>query len=108
MSSKASSNFHQSVLRQNNPLKALMYIYNQFLVTPIDKANGKVAFISQRFYALVPIKELDLDHNNTGTNKTNISVHLTNNHVISDHTRFLGKKFSLVIDVENRKLPNIY
>ena len=35
-----------------------------------DAINGNVAFICQRFYATVLIKEIDLNYNNTGTNKT--------------------------------------
>ena len=69
---KTSSKFHTSVLHQNNPLNTLNDIYNQFAVTLIDKAIGKVAFICRRFYALVLRKELGLDLNNTGTNKTYI------------------------------------
>ena len=63
-------------------------IQNQFVVTPGDEANGNVAFICQRFYGLVLIKELGLDHNNTGTDKTHITVHKTNNQVISGHISF--------------------
>ena len=56
-------------------------IHNQFVVIPIDKANGNVAFIYQQFHAFILIKELDLDHNNTGTYKTYIPVHKANNQV---------------------------
>ena len=35
-----------------------------------DAINGNVAFICQRFYATVLIKEIDLNYNNTGKNKT--------------------------------------
>ena len=64
LSNKASSKFHKSVLQQNNPLNTLND-YNPFVVNPVDEANGGVAFICQRFYALVLIKELRLDNNNT-------------------------------------------
>ena len=74
----------------------------------IDKAKGNVAFICQEFYALVFLKELRLDHNNTGTNNTYIPVYRTNNQVISEHTTLLKNRFNLVADEENRKLPIIY
>lgn len=96
------------VLRQNNPLKTLNYIYNQLLVTPEEKADVKIGFISNWFYAVVPIKELCLDYNSNGTNITHIPVHLTKKQVISGNTRFSRKKFSLVTDEENKKLPNNY
>ena len=108
LANKISSKFHESELLQNNLLNTLNDIHNQFVVTPIDKANGNVAFICQRLYALVLIKELGfLDHNNTGTNNTHIPVHKTNNQVISCHTTFIRNKFNLVVDEENNKLPNI-
>ena len=108
LSNKTSSKFHKSVLEQNNPLNILNDIHNQFVVTPIDKVNGNVAFICQQFYALVLVEELGLDHNNTGTSKTYIPVHKANNQVISDNITFLRNRFDLVVDEEKKKLPNNY
>ena len=105
---KTSLKFHKSVLDQVNPLNTLNDIHSQFFVTPPDKANGKVAFICQRLNAFVLIKELRLDHNNTGTNNAYFPVHKTNNQVISGHTTFLRNKFNLVVDEENKKNPNTY
>ena len=45
-------------------------IHRQFFATPIDKANGNIAFICQRFDALVVRKEMSVDYNNTNSNKT--------------------------------------
>ena len=105
---KTSSNFHKSVHHQNNPLVTLNDIYNQFVVTPIHEATGNVAFICQQFYALVLMKELGLDLNNTGTSKTYIPVHKTNNEVTTAHITFLRNKFNLVVHEETKTLPNIY
>ena len=44
----------------------------------------------------------------TDTNKTYISVRKTNNQVVSGHTPFLRNIFNLVVDEENKKLPNTY
>ena len=71
--------FHNRILQQSNPLNTFNDIHSQFVVTPIDKANGNVALICQRFYALVLIKERGLVLNKTGTNKTYITVHEANN-----------------------------
>ena len=89
LSYKTFLKFHKSVFQQNNPLYSLNGIQDQFVVTTVDKANGNVAFICQQFDALFLIKELDSDLNNTGTNKTYIPVHKTDNQVISGHTTFL-------------------
>ena len=58
--------------------------------------------MSQRFYVLVLIKELSLDHNTTGTNKNYTPVHKTNNQVISGLNTFVRNKFNLVADNETR------
>ena len=50
-----------------------------------NEENVNVAFISQRFYALLLIKGLDLDHNDAGRNKTYIQVNKINNQVFSGH-----------------------
>ena len=63
LSNKISSKFRKSLLLQKNLLNTLNDIHNQFVVITIDKANENVAFICQRFYALVQLKELGLDHN---------------------------------------------
>ena len=81
-------------------------IHNQF-VTSLNEADGNIAFICQYFYALVLMKELGLDHNNTGINKTYIPIHKTDGQVTSDHTTFWRSKFKLVVHEENKKLPNI-
>ena len=47
---------YEYVLQQKEPLNTLINIHNEFVVTPIDKANGNVAFTCLRFYALVLIK----------------------------------------------------
>ena len=86
---KALSNKTSSKFYQNNPWNILNGIHNQFVVTPTDKTNKNVALFCQRFYALVLIKELGLDHKNIGTNKNYILVHKTNNHVISGQTTSL-------------------
>ena len=79
-------------------MNILNNIRNQFAATLIDKAKANIAFICQLFYRLVYIKELDLDHNNTGTTKA--YIHKTNNQVISGHTVSFKNKFI-------NKLPNI-
>ena len=102
---KRPSKYHKIFLQQKNPLNALNDTQNQFVVIPRDKANQNVAFVYELFCALVLIKELGLDHNNTGTNKTYISVDEINNQIISDNTTFLRSKLNLVVDEENKKLP---
>ena len=92
-SNKASSKMHKSV-QQNKTLNTFNDIHKQFVVIPINKANGNVAFICQWFYPLALTKELGLDLNNTGINKIYILVHKTNNQVISGHTKFLHTKIS--------------
>ena len=69
-------------------------IHNQFVVTLRDKANGNIASVCQRFYEIVLIYELWLDHNDTGKNQTYILVYKTNNQVMSPGITFLRNKFN--------------
>ena len=86
---KTSLKFHKSLNQQNSSLNILNDIQNQFVATPIDKANENVSLICQQFYVLIIIKKLDLDHTNSGRNNTCIPVHKTNNQGISRYPRFL-------------------
>ena len=108
LSNKISSKFHRSLLLHKNLLNTLNDIYNQFVVTTIDKDTENVVFICQQFYALVQIKELGLDHNNTNTNKNYLPVHKTNNQVVSRKTIFLRNTFNLLVHEQNKELPNIH
>ena len=56
------------MLQQTEPLHILKNIYNEFVVTPIDKDN--IELICQQIYALVLTKKLDLDKNTPSRNKT--------------------------------------
>ena len=49
------------VLRSNECLQSLEELHNQFVIVPIDKASGNIAFVCKRFYAQVLVKELGLD-----------------------------------------------
>ena len=62
--------YYKKVLQQKDPLHTLNILYNELVVIPVDKTNDKVGFISQRYYALVLLKELGLDRNTANTYKT--------------------------------------
>ena len=51
-----------------------MTLKTSLLLPLIDKANEKITFICQQFYAFVLIKEMGLDYNNTGTNIVKLIV----------------------------------
>ena len=70
------------------PFYTFKNVNNEFVVTPISKANGNFAFICQILHVLVLINKLGLYQNTSSTNKTYMQVNITNNQVISDHTAF--------------------
>ena len=45
--------YYKKVLQQKESLNTLNNVCNELVVTPVDKSNDKVAFICQRYYALV-------------------------------------------------------
>ena len=108
MPKKTSWKFYKNVLQQISTLNTLNDIHNQFVFTPMYNANANVAFICQWFCALGLTKELDLDHNSTGTNNTYFPVHKTDNQVISYHTKVLRHELYLVVHGEIKKLWNSY
>ena len=42
-------------------MQSLEELQNQFVIVPIDKASGNIAFVCKQFYAQVLVKELGLD-----------------------------------------------
>lgn len=56
------SNDNSFLPKNNSYLKnSLEKTHEQFVVAPIDKANGIVAFICKRFYTEVLMKEVGID-----------------------------------------------
>ena len=107
MSKNTSSEYYKKVLLQNKLFHTLNSYHNEFLLTRINKANN-VAFICLQFFPFVLINKLGLDQNTISASKTYIQVNKTNNQVISNLILFVKNKFSLEVDGENKKLPNIY
>ena len=51
-----------NVSLSNEEVKScLSELQSKYVITPIDKANGNIAFICKRYYALTIVKELGLD-----------------------------------------------
>ena len=46
-------------------------VHSEYVIVPIDKGTGNVDLISQRFYAIVLVKEVGLFNNNNNTKLTN-------------------------------------
>ena len=95
-------------LKETAIANELKHLHKKYVIVPIDKANGNVAFICQRHYAQVLIDELGI--NNINNNKTNTYINVTKSaeKIIADNTSFLKQKFKLEVDKTNQKLPNIY
>ena len=98
----------RQLLKETSVLKDLQELHKKFVVVPIDKASGNVAFICQRHYANVLINELGLI--NASANQTSTYGNITKpiDKIVSDNSKFLKSKFNLEVTETNRKLPNIY
>ena len=86
--------------------KNLKELQNKFVIVPIDKASGNVAFICKRFYAKVIFDELGLYQE--GGSLTYSHVDDDCHSITNKHNKFLRKKFGLVNSIGNDKLPGIY
>ena len=84
-------------------------LHDKFVLVPIDKASGNIAFVCKRFYAQVIVNELGLrDPSGTLTYKT--VTDKSPNAIIDKHTKFLLKKFGInkPNSTDKVRLPNIY
>ena len=78
-----------------------------YVIVPIDKASGNVAFVCQRFYAHVLVRELGLDgESNVGTYEKVINDKA--DEIIQNHTSKLLNNYKLVVPVESKLLPKLY
>ena len=86
---------------------ALEELKSKFVIVPIDKASGNVAFVCKRFYALVLIKELGLDKELGSATYENIEQNNINE-IVKQQTDDLQVKFHLKVPTESKLLPHIY
>ena len=49
-----------SVLKDDNAMKVLKKLHNNFVFVPIDKASNNIAIICKHYYASFILKELDV------------------------------------------------
>ena len=107
LSKQSTTTSNKQVLKDKNIIKDLQTLHNKFVIVPIDKASGNVAFICQRHYANVLIKELGLE-NTDNTSPTYMKVSKPINNIVSANKTFLKNKFNLEVSECNHRLPNIY
>ena len=96
---------HSSMFNESSVKDSLNQLQDKFVIVPIDKATGNVAFICKRFHAKVILRELGLNANvNSATySAVNDSCH----DIIKRHTNFLLQKFGLISTENNGRLSNI-
>ena len=95
------------VLRSNECLQSLEELQNQFVIVPIDKASGNIAFVCKRFYAQVLVKELGLD-GLAGSATYEKVTGSTMDKIVERDVAKLSKKFGLNVPEESKRLPHIY
>ena len=82
-------------------------LQKQFVLVPIDKASGNIAFVCKRFYAQVLVKELGLDGKKGSPTYQRI-LRQGINKIIDNQSNHLKKKFNLEVSSESKLLPHIY
>ena len=83
-------------------------LLSKYVIVPVNKAIGNVAFICQRFYAFVLVKELGLLNNNNITNQTYKQVSNSNINIINNQSNILKSKFDINLDDGNKQLFQMY
>ena len=97
---------HSSIFNEPSVKDSLNQLQDKFVIVPIDKETGNVAFIWKRLYAKVISRELgsNTDVNSATYSAVNDSCH----DIIKRHTNFPLQKFGLSSTENNGRLPNIY
>ncbi len=97
---------HHSVLKIQTSRQCLDDLQSKFVLVPIDKAANNIAFVCQRFYAEVLLKELGLAESPSSTYAKIDDI--TPADVIEKHTKELKEKFDIKVEDEMSTLPDIY
>ena len=97
-----------NVSLSNEEVKScLSDLQSKYVITPIDKANGNIAFICKRYYALTIVKELGLNSDTGSPTYCKESVK-SSAEIIDQQVNDLKNLFNLDVDAEQRELPHIY
>ena len=97
-----------SFLKNPEAMKVLKKLHNSFVFVPIDKAINNIAIICKQYYALVILKELDI--NNIGGNSSNSTYELSikySNDIITEHVKFQSS-LGLEVKEEFKNLSKHY
>ena len=97
----------REVLKDRECLKTLEDLQNRFVIVPIDKAAGNVAFVCKRFYAEVIVKELGLN-GGVACPTYECIRDLRINDIVHKDVLQLDEKFNLTVPDESKVLPHIY
>jgi len=89
--------------------KCLNNLQRQYVITPIDKATGNMAFICKRFYAKILVEELGFGRNESlEEDGTYVSIQDSKEDIVNRHTAELKSKFGIDVGIDNLSLPNMY
>ena len=95
-----------SILSDQSSKTCLSELQSKYVMVPIDKAANNVAFVCQRYYAQVILKELGLIGTSTST-YTSIDDTTTEN-IVQKHTNELKQQFNITVEKDMKTLPDIY
>ena len=96
-------------LQLSSPKRCLNFLHGQYVITPIDKATGNVAFTCKRFYAKTLVEELGLSRiDSSEEDDTYVPIQESKESVLYKHKTDFKSKFGIDIDDDNLCLPNMY
>ena len=88
---------------------SLQHIHDQFVVAPIDRDNGHVAFICKHFYIELLIKKIGIDPNVVSNySGTHNMLDIDDQLIINEHSESLQKYFKFKVSHDNKVFPSIY
>ena len=99
------SNRH-SIFNDAGVKENLKELQNKFVICPIDKAKGNVAFICKRFYVKVILDEVGVSRNEGSPTYSSTDESVAT--IVNKHKLFLASKFHLSVPEDSETLPGIY
>ena len=95
------------VLKDSTCKRDLKELQDRYVIVPIDKATGNVAFVCKRFYAIVLLRELGLIGGN-GSPTYECNIQNSEDKIMKKHKKDLTRIFKLDVPKDCMTLPHIY
>ena len=97
----------REVLKDEEVKSCLADLHSKFVITPIDKANGNVAFICRRYYVSTIVKELGLGDNSISNTYCMVPSNQAPE-IMRKNIEDMKNLFNMDVGEDQHMLPHMY